>query len=142
MSKIKVGSALSLKIKYNNNELAEFEHYYLVAEEIEGKKYKLFGIVQFDSIKDKNIKSRFDDSIFYIPIQSGTFIKKESYVDLKKEIRIEKYDELDKYLVENNLSEELINDIISNYKEYHNTNIITNDNKVSILKDELELINK
>lgn len=142
MSKLKVGEMISLKIKFADGTISEINHNYLITEYLEGNKFKMIDIAQFDSFKSESEHLRYEDYILVVNAEEGTCINKESYIDLKKEIRIEDYDELEKYKINNPISTETINKILNEYKMYKETHVITNDNKISLLKEAIEEINK
>jgi hypothetical protein len=141
MSKLKVGEMISIKIKFTDGTISEINHNYLITEFLEGNKFKMIDIAQFDSFKTENEYLRYEDYILVVNAEEGTCIKKESYIDLKKEIRIEDYDELVKYKITNPLSKETIKKILTEYRIYKETHVITNDNKTSLLKEVIEEIN-
>ena len=141
MSSVEVNDILYIKIRYPDGEIADKKHYYLVTEEIEGAKYIMLEISQFDSLNDKNKDLQFEDFISLVKGETNTCISKDSYIDKRKEIRIEKYDDLLKYKVKNPLSEKSIKNIINDCKKYRQENLIMSDNKVDIMKNELENLN-
>ena len=101
----------------------------------------MFEISQFDSLKENNRDLQFEDSISLVKAEENTCINKDSYIDKRKEIKIEKYTDLIKYKVSNPLSSKSINNIIQDCVMYRKENFIFENNKVSILKNELENIN-
>lgn len=142
MSSVAVKDILSLRIKYPDGEIADKNHYYLIIEEYKGEKYVMLEIAQFDSLNDNNRELQFEDYISLIKGEINTCINKDSYIDKRKEIKIEKYDDLSKYRVSNPLSEKSIINIINDCKKYREENLVLDDNKVSIMKEELENINR
>lgn len=71
----------------------------------------------------------------------NTCINKDSYIDKRKEIRIEKYSDLQKYKVNNPISIRAIKNITEDCIKFMAEHNILDINKVSILKDEIESIN-
>ena len=141
MSSVEVNDILYIKIRYPDGEIADKKHYYLITEEIEGEKYIMLEVSQFDSLNEKNKDIQFEEFISLVKGETNTCIPKDSYIDKRKEIRIEKYDDLLKYKVKNPLSEKSIKNIINDCKKYRQENLIMCDNKVDIMKNELENLN-
>ena len=141
MSNVKVNDILYLKIRYPDGEIADKKHYYLVTEEIEGEKYIMLEISQFDSLNENNKDLQFEEFISFVKAEKNTCICKDSYIDKRKEIRIEKYDDLLKYKVSNPISEKSIKNIINDCKKFREENLILSENRVDIMKNEIENLN-
>ena len=141
MSSVGVNDILCLKIRYPDGEISTKNHYYLITEEIEGEKYVMFEVSQFDSLNEKNKYLQFEDYFSLVKGEVNTCINKDSYIDKRKEIRIEKYSDLQKYKVNNPISIRAIKNITEDCIKFRAEHNILDINKVSILKDEIESIN-
>ncbi len=136
MNQLKVGQILWLKIRFNNSgDISNTEHPYLILE-IDNS-VKLIEVGQIDSLKPYKLVYRANKPI-YITNPTETVLTKDSYIQLDNLIQIEYFEDLKKFRRTNDtLSQGRLSSIISDYKEYHNNNIISPIKSVYITQDEL-----
>lgn len=142
MSKVVVGDILLLKIKYPDGEIAQNNHYYLVIEELKGNIHVMLEIAQFDTLTKEKDNLRYEDYISVVKGEDGACIFKESYIDKRKEIRIENYPGLEKYKVNNPVSISTRENVIRDCRAYMETRKESEKISVSMLKEDIEDINK
>lgn len=139
MSDIEIGQVLSLKVRYNNaGTVSTTNHPYLVVDVDDS--LGVIEIAQIDSLAGKEYKAamRCNKTIFGDDPKE-TVIDKDSYVQLDNTFRIENIPEIVQFRrQEDKLSQNKLSEVLTAYKEYHETQTIE-ENK-NVYMDRIEIL--
>lgn len=139
MNALEIGQVLSLKIRFNNTgALSNQNHPYLIVD-IDDE-LGVVEIAQVDSLQGKEYKAAFrsNKTIFNSnPVE--TVIDKDSYIQLDNTIKIENCAELLSYRrQEDKLSAHKLADVLTAYKDYHESHEI--DENKNVYMDRAEIL--
>ena len=137
---LKVGQVLWLKVRYQIDKVSTTKHPMLIAE-INDNYIELIAIDKTAG-KMQNLYHFYNR---YINSENPkeTVIYEDSYAQLNTKLTIENYDELKKYRKTSDmLSKEKLNNLLADYKDYQDNNIIRKERIVHMQKEELEELNK
>lgn len=136
---LEVGQILWLKVRYKKNIIAKNAHPMLVAI-IDIKDNKI-EIIAIDKAKDK-IYQLYNQANYFINSENEKAIYVDSYAQLNNTLTIEYFPELIRYRkTKVKLSKEVLEDLIHDYKKYHKENVIPEERKVHMTKEEILKLN-
>lgn len=139
MSDIEIGQVLSLKIRYNNSgTISTSNHPYLVVGV--DSALGVIEIAQIDSLAGKEYKAamKCNKTIFCDDPQE-VVIDKDSFVQLDNTFRVENISELVRFRRQKDkLSEVKLSEVLTAYREYHESRIIE-ENKI-VYMDRAEIL--
>ncbi len=136
---LKVGQILWLKVRYQLDKVSEIKHPMLIAKIEE----KYIEIIAIDKTSGK-IHQLYRPYNHYINSQNPyeTVIYEDSYAQLNTKLTIDNFPELIKYRKTTDcLSKEKLADLLENYTEYQQNNILDKARIVHMSKNELLAIN-
>lgn len=136
---LKVGQILWLKVRYQLDKVSETKHLMLIAK-IEEKHIEIIAI---DKTSGK-IHQLYRPYNHYINSQNPyeTVIYEDSYAQLNTKLTVDNFPELIKYRKTTDcLSKEKLADLLENYTEYQQNNILDKARIVHMSKSELLAIN-
>ena len=136
---LKVGQILWLKVRYQLDKVSETKHPILIAK-IEEKHIEIIAI---DKTSGK-IHQLYRPYNHYINSQNPyeTVIYEDSYAQLNTKLTVDNFPELIKYRKTTDcLSKEKLADLLENYTEYQQNNILDKARIVHMSKSELLAIN-
>ena len=142
MSDIEIGQVLSLKIRYNNSgTISTSNHPYLVV----GVDFALgvIEIAQIDSLAGKEYKAamKCNKTIFCDDPQE-VVIDKDSFVQLDNTFRVENISELVRFRRQKDkLSEVKLSEVLTAYREYHESRTIEENEIVYMDRAEILALN-
>lgn len=139
---LEIGQVLWLKVRYKTNIIAKYEHPMLVAViDIDEDKIEVIAI---DKARDK-ISQLYNEANHFLdsdnPKEKVIYV--DSYAQLNNTLTTEYFPELIKYRkTEEKLSNNKLEDLIKDYKMYHNNNFIPDERKVHMTKEEILKLNE
>ena len=136
---LKVGQVLWLKVRYQLDKVSDIKHPMLIAK-IEDDYIEIIAI---DKTAGK-IHQLYRSCNHYINSQNPceTVIYEDSYAQLNTKLTIERFPELIKYRKTTNcLSNKKLIDLLENYIEYQQNNVLDESRIVHMTKNELLSIN-
>lgn len=138
---LEVGQILSLKIRFNNNgDISDFRHPYLIVNISEGT-VNIVEIAQLDKLRGKEYKSLMKCNKV---IRKGkeTVIDEDSFIQKDNQFLLEYFPDLENCRRQiDKLSEGVLNDVINEYYEYHNTHFLDENKCVYMDESEIRMLN-
>lgn len=137
---LEVGQVLWLKVRYKTNVIAERVHPMLVAViDIDDDKIEVIAI---DKARDK-IYQLYSQANYFLDSDGEKVIYVDSYAQLNNTLTIEYFPELSKFRkTTQKLSAKKLEDLINDYKKYHEENFIPDERIVHMDKEEILKLNK
>ena len=137
---LKVGQVLWLKVRYKTDVVAKQIHPMLVAViNIDDNKIEVIAI---DKAKDK-LYQLYNQANYFLDSENEKVIYVDSYAQLNNTLTIEYFPEIVKFRkTKDILSQDKLEDLIKDYKQYHKNNFIPDERKVHMTKEEILNLNK
>lgn len=136
---LQVGQVLWLKVRYQVDMFAKEAHPMLIAD----IKDNYIEVIAIDKTAGK-LQNLYYPYNKYINCENPreSVIYEDSYAQLNNKLTIEKFPELSKYRkTTNKLSQNKLNEILFEYKDFHKSNIIKNERIVHMTKKDILTIN-
>lgn len=140
MDNLEVGQILWLKVRYKTNITAKQVHPMLVAViNIDENKIEVIAI---DKAKDR-LYQLYNQANYFLDSDNEKVIYVDSYAQLNNKLTIEYFPELLQFRkTKEKLSEDVLKDLLKEYKNYHKNNFILDERKVHMTKKEILKLNK
>lgn len=139
MNDLKVGQVLWLKVRYQIDQVANIIHPMLIAD----IKDSYIEIIAIDKTAGK-LHHLYHKYNYYINSENPkeTVIFEDSYAQLNTKLTIENFAMLSNFRkTENTLSSQKLNDLLKEYNNYQNNNIINEERIVYMTKEEILELN-
>lgn len=137
MNDLEIGQVLWLKVKYQTNVIAKIPHPMLVAV-IDMDEDKI-EVIAIDKARDK-ISQLYNEANYFLDSEKPKekVISVDSYAQLNNTLTIENFPELIKYRrTRAKLSIDKLEDLINDYKIYHQNNFIPDERIVHMSKEDI-----
>ena len=140
MDSLEVGQILWLKVRYKTNITAKQLHPMLVAViNVDENKIEVIAI---DKAKDR-LYQLYNEANYFLDSNNEKVIYVDSYAQLNNKLTIEYFPELIQFRkTKEKLSEDTLKDLLKDYENYHKNNIILDERKVYMTKEEILNLNK
>lgn len=139
---LEIGQVLWLNVRYKTNVISKVPHPMLVA--IANIEDNIIEVIAIDKAKEK-IYQLFNEANLFInsdnPKEKAILV--DSYAQLNNSLKIEYFPELVKFRkTKAKLSQKKLNELLDEYKKYHENNIIPPERIVYMSKEEILKMNK
>ena len=139
---LEIGQVLWLKVRYKTNVVADVVHPMLVA--IIDISENIIEVIALDKAQNK-VYQLYSEANRFIDHENPheEVISVDSYAQLNNKLTIENFPELIKFRkTTKKLSEKKLSELIQDYKKYHHDNIIADERKVHMTKEEILKLNE